>query len=81
MFSRADNASKVAFVHLVKQLESWGFPLIDCQVGNDHLDSLGSRDIPRTEFQAWLNRCVPKLALLMNTPSPSWKMTWKYSDI
>lgn len=51
MFSRADNASKFGFAHLVRQLCQWDFQLIDCQVANDHLFSLGAVEIPREEFQ------------------------------
>ncbi len=51
MFSRADNASKFGFAHLVRQLRHWNFQLIDCQVANDHLFSLGAVEIPREEFQ------------------------------
>lgn len=54
MFSRADNASKVGFAHLVRQLLAWDFQLIDCQVANDHLFSLGAIEIPREEFQQML---------------------------
>ncbi|MCE3252657.1 MAG: leucyl/phenylalanyl-tRNA--protein transferase [Cellvibrio sp.] len=54
MFSRADNASKVGFAHLVRQLGTWDFQLIDCQVANDHLFSLGAIEIPREEFQRML---------------------------
>ncbi|WP_323815030.1 leucyl/phenylalanyl-tRNA--protein transferase [Cellvibrio sp. NN19] len=54
MFSRADNASKVGFAHLVRQLIRWDFQLIDCQVANDHLFSLGATEIPREEFQQML---------------------------
>lgn len=50
MFSRVSNASKVALVHLVRQLKAWGFELIDCQMSTDHLASLGAREIPRGEF-------------------------------
>lgn len=56
MFSRRTDASKVAFVHLVRQLEAWGFPLVDCQVASDHLASLGAEEIPRREFTALLDR-------------------------
>jgi len=56
MFSRADNASKVGFVSLVKRLEEWGFVLIDCQMPTQHLQSLGARSIPRSEFAAYLQR-------------------------
>jgi len=54
MFSRADNASKVGFAHLVRQLVAWNFELIDCQIANDHLFSLGAVEIPREEFQQYL---------------------------
>jgi leucyl/phenylalanyl-tRNA--protein transferase len=54
MFSRADNASKVGFAHLVRQLRAWNFQLIDCQVANEHLFSLGAVEIPREEFQQML---------------------------
>jgi leucyl/phenylalanyl-tRNA--protein transferase len=50
MFTRVSDASKVAFVHLVRQLQAWDFPLIDCQVHTRHLQSLGAVDIPRAEF-------------------------------
>ena len=51
MFSQADNASKVGFAHLVHHLHDWGFEIIDCQVANDHLFSLGAREIAREAFQ------------------------------
>ncbi len=50
MFSRTTNASKIAFVHLVKQLAHWRFGIIDCQMKTAHLASLGAREIPRTQF-------------------------------
>jgi leucyl/phenylalanyl-tRNA--protein transferase len=58
MFSRASNASKVALVHLVRQLASWGFELIDCQMSTSHLASLGAREIPRQQFQARVAQLV-----------------------
>jgi leucyl/phenylalanyl-tRNA--protein transferase len=54
MFSRADNASKVGFAHLSQQLMAWDFPLIDCQVANNHLFSLGATEISRAAFQKML---------------------------
>lgn len=54
MFSQADNASKVGFAHLVQQLQRWNFPLIDCQVANKHLFSLGAVEISRETFQQML---------------------------
>jgi leucyl/phenylalanyl-tRNA--protein transferase len=50
MFSKVNNASKIAFIHLVKKLEKENYTLIDCQIYNDHLASLGAREIPRKEF-------------------------------
>lgn len=50
MFSRVTDASKIAFVHLVKQLQCWEFGLIDCQVRTQHLSSLGAREISRSDF-------------------------------
>ncbi|HEY1077728.1 MAG TPA: leucyl/phenylalanyl-tRNA--protein transferase [Fontimonas sp.] len=50
MFSRADNASKIAMVWLCRQLQAWEFDLLDCQVSSPHLGSLGAVEIPRDEF-------------------------------
>jgi leucyl/phenylalanyl-tRNA--protein transferase len=55
MFSRRDNASKLAFVALVEQLKAWGFELIDCQVDSEHLRSLGAEEIPRQQFLSLLD--------------------------
>jgi len=56
MFSRCTDASKVAFVHLVKQLAQWGFAVIDCQVSSLHLESLGAETIVRPDFSALLEQ-------------------------
>jgi leucyl/phenylalanyl-tRNA--protein transferase len=58
MFSRATDASKIAFVHLVKQLERWGFGMIDCQMKTAHLATLGAREIPRSEFVQGLSQLI-----------------------
>ena len=50
MFSKVSNASKVAFIALVNQLEKENYKLLDCQVYNPHLESLGCREIDREEF-------------------------------
>lgn len=50
MFSQVSNASKVGFIHLVRSLHAMGFTLIDCQIYNDHLGSLGAELIPRRQF-------------------------------
>ena len=56
MFSRATDASKVALVHLCRQLLDRGFGLIDCQMRTAHLMSLGAIEMPRARFVAWLDR-------------------------
>jgi leucyl/phenylalanyl-tRNA--protein transferase len=50
MFSRASDSSKVALAYLSRQLKSWGFRIIDCQVYTRHLASLGAEEIPRQQF-------------------------------
>ncbi len=50
MFSRVDDASKVAFVHLVRQLRAWDFVVIDCQMHTPHLARFGSVEIARGRF-------------------------------
>ncbi len=50
MFSRASDASKVALVHLARQLEQKQFRLIDCQVHSRHLQSLGAKPMKREMF-------------------------------
>lgn len=58
MFSRITDASKIALVHLVKQLENWNFGLIDCQMKTTHLASMGAREIPRSFFVQRLNKLI-----------------------
>jgi len=50
MFSHQRDCSKIAFAWLTRQLQYWGYKLIDCQVYNDHLASLGASEIPREQF-------------------------------
>jgi leucyl/phenylalanyl-tRNA--protein transferase len=54
MFSQARDASKVALVHLVAKLRHMGLALIDCQLPSAHLENLGSRMVPRGEFESML---------------------------
>ena len=51
MFSRSTDASKVALVALVDILRRGDYALIDCQVGNPHLRSLGARELDRLDFE------------------------------
>lgn len=50
MFSRETDASKTAFAFLMKTCAGLGFPLVDCQLPNDHLMSLGAFTMPRESF-------------------------------
>ena len=50
MFSRVPDASKVAFHHLCKRLHRWRFQLLDCQIPNPHLRTLGVQSMRREAF-------------------------------
>jgi len=54
MFSRATDGSKAAFVKLMSICRTSGIELIDCQVASGHLARLGSREIPRADFNRLL---------------------------
>ncbi|MBQ0907292.1 leucyl/phenylalanyl-tRNA--protein transferase [Flavobacterium sp. F-328] len=56
MFSIVSNASKVAFIALVNHLKKENYKLLDCQVYNPHLESLGCREIAREEFMRILQQ-------------------------
>jgi leucyl/phenylalanyl-tRNA--protein transferase len=58
MFATRSDASKVALVALVRQIEAWDFHFLDCQVYNDHTGSLGAREWPRAEFIEALSRAL-----------------------
>lgn len=51
MFSKVSNASKLAFIYLVQNHK---YQLIDCQVYNEHLASLGAKEILRADFLEYL---------------------------
>jgi leucyl/phenylalanyl-tRNA--protein transferase len=70
MFSRAKDSSKIAFILMVEQLQKWGYALIDCQVSNDHLFSLGAIEISRESFQLYLDRYI-------DSPSPP---NWQFDQ-
>ena len=50
MFSLQPNASKVAFIALARTLQQQNYRLLDCQVHNPHLESLGAVEIERELF-------------------------------
>jgi leucyl/phenylalanyl-tRNA--protein transferase len=72
MFHHATDASKLAFVHLVRHLKLQGYGMIDCQMHTPHLASLGAREIPRDEF-------ARRLAELVNL-KPDSPGQWNFHD-
>jgi leucyl/phenylalanyl-tRNA--protein transferase len=54
MFSQRTDASKVAVAYLARQLAIWNFAVIDCQVSNPHLSSLGAEELERDKFSQLL---------------------------
>jgi leucyl/phenylalanyl-tRNA---protein transferase len=50
MFSWMRDASKVCLVRLVERLKERGYVLLDCQIQNAHLRSLGAVEIPEREY-------------------------------
>jgi leucyl/phenylalanyl-tRNA--protein transferase len=60
MFSRMPNASKIVMYFLSQFFQQHGFPLLDCQIYNPHLQSLGAVEIPREEFLSILNNSINK---------------------
>lgn len=60
MFTQVSNGSKLAFAHLCGRLKAAEFELIDCQVRNNHLDSLGAIQWPRRKFESELGRLTEK---------------------
>lgn len=52
MFSARSGGSKAALAALAHRLQGWGWPLLDAQVENPHLASLGAEPWPRTRFLA-----------------------------
>ena len=63
MFTRVTNASKAAFCVLSQRLQVWEFTLIDCQITNPHLQTLGASEISRPEF-------LERLAHTQQFPDP-----------
>jgi leucyl/phenylalanyl-tRNA--protein transferase len=58
MFAKAADASKIAFVACVRQLDAWGIGLIDCQVHTDHLERFGAYEVPRRTYLELLRRAL-----------------------
>ncbi|MBV1776799.1 leucyl/phenylalanyl-tRNA--protein transferase [Burkholderiaceae bacterium DAT-1] len=70
MFAHVPDASKIAFVHLVRWLDRHGFGMIDCQMHTEHLARFGSVQIARPAFIDTLTRLCDQPGL----PGP-----WQYA--
>ncbi len=71
MFSCQSNASKTAFISLARWLRREGFVLIDCQVANPHLQSLGATEMPRNLFE--INLSANTTPSLIDAMQPIWQ--------
>lgn len=58
MFSRMNDASKVALIFLVKRMKERGFVLLDTQYTNPHLITLGCIEIPQQEYLQQLQTAI-----------------------
>ena len=63
MFAKASDASKVCLYHLSQWMIKHEMDLIDCQIPNDHLMSLGAQILPEGEFYEILKESVQKSTL------------------
>lgn len=74
MFAFQPDASKLAFVHLVRWLHSRGYPLIDCQMHTAHLARFGAREIGRDAFLQRL-----RAACAVSEPPGRWHYCYRNS--
>ena len=74
MFSTESGGSKVALAGLAHRLLQWGFPLIDAQVENPHLLSLGAERMPRSVFSRWVGE-------LTSVPEPAGSWTERFGEL
>lgn len=58
MFSRVNDASKVALCHLVARLRKSGYALLDSQFVTDHLRQFGAVEISRAAYKAKLGQAL-----------------------
>ena len=71
MFSHASDASKTGLVWLVKQLQRWGFGLVDAQIRTETLAKMGAVEITRTDY---LSRIASLVA------EPGRVGTWSFDE-
>jgi leucyl/phenylalanyl-tRNA--protein transferase len=69
MFAKATDASKIAFVASVRQLDAWHIGLIDCQVHTEHLERFGAYEVSRMDYLQMLARALDE---------PTKRGTWTF---
>jgi len=72
MFTKVDDASKVALVSLVRQLSTWSFRIIDCQQSSPHVLRLGAEEIPRRAY-------IEQIATAVTLPSRHGR--WQFDSL
>ena len=71
MFHTASNASKLAFWGLMRLCEQSNVELVDCQLPNDHLMSLGATTLARPEFLMQLETLISSRSVRWQANSPN----------
>lgn len=74
MFSAESGGSKVALAGLAHRMRQWGWPLIDAQVENPHLVSLGARLMRRDRF-------LSQVQALTALPAAAEPWTQRFGDL
>lgn len=74
MYSGESGGSKVALAALAFRLRQWGWPLIDAQVENPHLVSLGAESWPRDQF-------LRQVESLASQPEPPGSWTLRFGEL
>jgi len=72
MFSRAPDASKIAYAAIVRQLDAWRIGLIDCQVHTEHLERFGAYEVPRQDY-------LDMLAVALDEPTKRGRWAFEMS--
>lgn len=62
MFAKANDASKIALIHLCGRLQKGGFTVLDTQFTNPHLEQFGIYEIPQEEYEALIQTQMKKPA-------------------
>ena len=77
MFTRQSDAGTIAQISLCRQLQSWSFEMLDCQVSNPHLLRMGAVEISRHQFEKLLaegiaSPCQTGRWTELFNPEPRW---------